>query len=229
MSRDASCDCSTSLFASAAATAGHRRPAPPPATDRGAARETGAEQLSALAPANLAKPRPKPPFEVTGNWFIDVSENPEAWRFGPPYPKLTPAAQVALGRGEEVHRRRQGLSRRHRSVLAGRAAAHHDPLLADGDGADPDRHLHDQRLHEQRAHRLSGRPQAHRPRHHRPDVQRRVDRHVGRRHAGGGHDRLPWRSSLDGSGRRRDSRRRTAAHRRALPRWWAISSRSNTR
>ena len=52
------------------------------------------KQLSALAPANLAKPRPKPPFEVTGNWFIDVSQNPEAWRFGPPYPKLTPAAQL---------------------------------------------------------------------------------------------------------------------------------------
>jgi len=52
------------------------------------------KQLSALAPANLTKPRPKPPFEVTGNWFIDVSENPEAWRFGPPYPKLTPAAQL---------------------------------------------------------------------------------------------------------------------------------------
>jgi len=52
------------------------------------------KQLSALAPANLTKPRPKPPFEVTGNWFIDVSQNPEAWRFGPPYPKLTPAAQL---------------------------------------------------------------------------------------------------------------------------------------
>jgi hypothetical protein len=52
------------------------------------------KQLSALAPANLAKPRPKPPFDVTGNWFIDVSQNPEAWRFGPPYPKLTPAAQI---------------------------------------------------------------------------------------------------------------------------------------
>ena len=49
--------------------------------------------MSALAPANLAKPRPKPPFDLTGNWFIDVSQNPNAWRFGPPYPKLTAAAQ----------------------------------------------------------------------------------------------------------------------------------------
>jgi len=31
--------------------------------------------LSALAPANLAKPRPAPPFDVTGNWFIDISQH----------------------------------------------------------------------------------------------------------------------------------------------------------
>ena len=49
--------------------------------------------LSALAPANLAKARPAPPFDVTSNWFIDVSQNPLAWHFGPPYPKLTAAAQ----------------------------------------------------------------------------------------------------------------------------------------
>ncbi len=53
-----------------------------------------AEPLSALAPANLAKPRPPAPFNLTGNWFIDTSESAEAWRFGPPYPTLTPAAQV---------------------------------------------------------------------------------------------------------------------------------------
>jgi hypothetical protein len=71
------------------------QPQQPPASAAPAADTTVEEgrQLSALAPANIAKPRPKPPFEVTGNWFIDVSQNPEAWRFGPPYPKLTPAAQ----------------------------------------------------------------------------------------------------------------------------------------
>jgi hypothetical protein len=78
--------------------AGCSQPAPPQAQASSApAAEPALEegrQLSALAPANLAKPRPKPPFEVTGNWFIDVSTNPEAWRFGPPYPKLTPAAQT---------------------------------------------------------------------------------------------------------------------------------------
>jgi len=50
--------------------------------------------LSALAPANLAKARPAPPFDVTSNWFIDVSQDPKAWHFYlPPLPKLTPAAQ----------------------------------------------------------------------------------------------------------------------------------------
>jgi hypothetical protein len=51
---------------------------------------------SALAPSNLAKRRPKPPFDLTGNWFIDTTGNPEAWRFGAPYPAFTPAAQVHI-------------------------------------------------------------------------------------------------------------------------------------
>ena len=70
-------------------------PTPTPAAESAAAPSEGSgATLSALAPENLAKQRPPAPFEVTGNWFIDVSENPEAWRFGPPYPKLTAAAQV---------------------------------------------------------------------------------------------------------------------------------------
>jgi hypothetical protein len=55
---------------------------------------TPVPELGALAPTNLAKPRPKPPFNLTGTWFIDLSGGPGSWRFGPPYPKLTPAAQV---------------------------------------------------------------------------------------------------------------------------------------
>ena len=58
------------------------RPAPTPA------------ELGALAPANLAKPRPKAPFDLTGTWFIDLAGGPASWRFGPPLPKLTPSAQV---------------------------------------------------------------------------------------------------------------------------------------
>ena len=50
-------------------------------------------QLGALAPANLNKPRPKPPFNLTGTWFIDLSKGFSSWMFGPPYPKFLPAAQ----------------------------------------------------------------------------------------------------------------------------------------
>ena len=50
--------------------------------------------LGALAPANLAKPRPKAPFDLTGTWLHALSkDNP--FRFSPPTGfKLTPSAQV---------------------------------------------------------------------------------------------------------------------------------------
>ena len=38
-------------------------------------------QLSALTPANLSKPRPKAPFDVTGTWQHDGRAN--TWRFVP--------------------------------------------------------------------------------------------------------------------------------------------------
>jgi hypothetical protein len=48
-------------------------------------------QLGILAPANIAKPRPKAPFDLTGTWLHGGT--PE--RFDPPAGfKLTPAAQV---------------------------------------------------------------------------------------------------------------------------------------
>src|SRR6478735_6761192 len=51
-------------------------------------------QLGALAPANLAKPRPKPPFDLTGVWLHGGGQN-NSFRFTPPPgTKLTPAAQV---------------------------------------------------------------------------------------------------------------------------------------
>jgi len=50
--------------------------------------------LSALAPDNLAKPRPPAPFNLTGNWFIDNSGRIQGWLFGPDaIPKLKPEAQ----------------------------------------------------------------------------------------------------------------------------------------
>ena len=55
-----------------------------------------ADPLSALAPENLAKPRPKAPFDLTGNWFINGGVPGGGWLFGRTpavLPKLTPAAQ----------------------------------------------------------------------------------------------------------------------------------------
>ncbi len=49
--------------------------------------------LGALAPASIAKPRPKAPFDLTGTWIHGGGrDNP--WQFSPPPgAKLTPAAQ----------------------------------------------------------------------------------------------------------------------------------------
>jgi hypothetical protein len=50
--------------------------------------------LGALAPANLAKPRPKPPFDLTGTWLHGGGPD-NGFRFSPPAGfKLTPEAQV---------------------------------------------------------------------------------------------------------------------------------------
>ena len=66
-----------------------RVPAPPPPT-----------QLGALAPANLAKPRPKAPFDLTGTWQHDGRAN--TWRFVPETYKLTPQAQVHFDAGAKA-------------------------------------------------------------------------------------------------------------------------------
>ena len=52
--------------------------------------------LGALAPENLAAPRPAPPFDLTGTWFVDLDATPASWRFGPPYPEFTEAARVHI-------------------------------------------------------------------------------------------------------------------------------------
>jgi hypothetical protein len=52
--------------------------------------------LGALAPANLAKSRPKPPFDLTGTWLHSGGPN-NNFRFAPPQgAKLTPFAQGHL-------------------------------------------------------------------------------------------------------------------------------------
>ncbi|MGB6452273.1 MAG: hypothetical protein WBE92_16100 [Steroidobacteraceae bacterium] len=50
----------------------------------------------ALAPQNLAKPRPKPPFNLTGNWFINLRHSFADFMFGPPYPQFYQAGQDAM-------------------------------------------------------------------------------------------------------------------------------------
>ncbi|MEO9129755.1 MAG: hypothetical protein ABI240_00965 [Sphingomonas sp.] len=54
----------------------------------------------ALDPANLAKRRPKPPFDMTGNWFIDLSGGFSKFMFGPPYPEFFEEGKKALVEGK---------------------------------------------------------------------------------------------------------------------------------
>ena len=52
--------------------------------------------LGALAPENLAKDRPAPPFDVTGTWFVDLSRGFADYMFGPPYPRFYAPGREAL-------------------------------------------------------------------------------------------------------------------------------------
>lgn len=64
------------------------------ATTLGAAAADEPVQPSALAPSNIAKQRPKPPFDLTGTWMHGGGQN-NGFRFSPPPGfKLTPPAQV---------------------------------------------------------------------------------------------------------------------------------------
>ncbi len=50
--------------------------------------------LGALAPENLKKDRPAPPFDLTGTWFVDLSRAFADFRFGPPYPEFIGQAKA---------------------------------------------------------------------------------------------------------------------------------------
>jgi hypothetical protein len=64
------------------------------ATALGAAAAEEPAQPSALAPSNIAKSRPKPPFDLTGTWMHGGGQN-NGFRFSPPAGfKLTPPAQI---------------------------------------------------------------------------------------------------------------------------------------
>jgi hypothetical protein len=61
-----------------------------------------AGSLGALAPANLAKPRPKAPFDLTGTWLHGGGpDNP--WQFSPPAGfKLKPEAQAIYNEAQKA-------------------------------------------------------------------------------------------------------------------------------
>ncbi|MEL1249928.1 hypothetical protein [Aurantiacibacter gilvus] len=52
--------------------------------------------LGALAPANLNAERPPAPIDITGTWFVDLSEGFAHYLFGPPYPRFGPEGVEAL-------------------------------------------------------------------------------------------------------------------------------------
>jgi hypothetical protein len=84
--------------------------AQPPGGQRGGLTQERIDELShkhdgfygALAPQNLAKPRPKPPFDLTGTWFIDLRRSFADFRFGPPYPEFYEAGKQAMKEAAEA-------------------------------------------------------------------------------------------------------------------------------
>ena len=62
-------------------------------------------QPGALDPANLARKRPKPPFDLTGTWFVDLSEGFNKFMFGPPYPEFYEAGKKAMVEGTAARAR----------------------------------------------------------------------------------------------------------------------------
>jgi hypothetical protein len=88
-----------SLLAGAFTLAAQSKPAP-----SAALAPAEPEQLGALAVKNLAKPRPKPPFDLTGTWMHGGGQN-NGFRFTPPPgTKLTAAAQVQFDASENARK-----------------------------------------------------------------------------------------------------------------------------
>jgi len=59
-------------------------------------------QLGALAPENLAADRPEPPFDLTGTWFVDLSEGFANFLFGPPYPEFIGQTKLDFEEGQRA-------------------------------------------------------------------------------------------------------------------------------
>jgi len=65
-------------------------------------------QLGALAPENLNKARPEPPFDLTGTWFVDLSEGFNKFMYGPPYPEFIGQAKEDFEEGQRARAERRG-------------------------------------------------------------------------------------------------------------------------
>jgi hypothetical protein len=97
-----------------AQTAPPAAPAPPPGrTAGGGIAPDRMDELAqkhdgyygALAPQNLKKARPKPPFDLTGTWFVDLRRSFADFRFGPPYPEFFEPGQTAMREAEEARKK----------------------------------------------------------------------------------------------------------------------------
>lgn len=69
-------------------------PIPPERLDAMVPKHPG--YLGALAPANLGKDRAPAPIDLTGTWFIDLSDGFMHFLFGPPYPRFHEEGVQAL-------------------------------------------------------------------------------------------------------------------------------------
>jgi hypothetical protein len=64
-------------------------------------------QLGALAPENLAKSRPAAPFDLTGTWFVDLSEGFGNFMYGPPYPEFIGQTKLDFEEGQRAREARR--------------------------------------------------------------------------------------------------------------------------
>ena len=62
--------------------------------------------LGALAPENLDKDRPAAPFNLTGTWFVDLSQGFGNFRFGPPYPEFIGQGKLDFEEGQRMSAQR---------------------------------------------------------------------------------------------------------------------------
>jgi hypothetical protein len=63
--------------------------------------------LGTLAPENLRKERPAPPFDLTGTWFVDLSKGFVNFMFGPEYPEFIGQAKLDFEEGQKARAERR--------------------------------------------------------------------------------------------------------------------------